>query len=238
MTMTRGDLGCKQMVKMSRAIIALWLIVYAIAILLPSHGYCDSNKGSENRAKKQLAYQVYQDKAISLLEDAIKVSSQVETNSKSHTIAEFRFPDGSLNYLSAVLYFCTVRKGRCNVVLDGMLSLDIYNSYILGKASCPNLLGLWKNWITNEFEKRIGYDLTIATAATYNNFKKTERVRYIKCSKTIQSVMKKEGEKFDEWVREAYSTKGEMHKKLKLFRDYLVAIREKIPNIFIHIGAH
>jgi hypothetical protein len=147
------------------------------------------------------------------------------------------FPDTNLYYLNGVLLFCSVKNGSCPFLLDTILEIDVFNSQLDNKVSCPHMLRFWQEWIDNSFEQRLSYSLGTGVLKKYQDFKTQERPRYLKCSNTVQNLVVP-GASIDEFMKTRYELQTPIIAAFKKTMAYLRAIREEIDDVFVAAGAY
>jgi hypothetical protein len=142
-----------------------------------------------------------------------------------------------LYFLNGAYLYCTLKNGTCGYMLDTILETDIINSKIDNKASCPHMLRFWQEWIDNNFEKRVDYQLGTGFITKYQDFKRNTRPQYLRCSGTVATKLKSELP-LQEFIKDRYSPTNDVGLAAKRTYAYLQALREQVPDVFLAAGAY
>ena len=92
-------------------------------------------------------------------------------------------------HVAAVYLYCASKNGKCLPVLDAMLHADVLHSRQAELAACPNLTEMWRQWIAYDMEKRQQFLLPMGRGEALTDFNRNERPRYIKCKKSVASLL-------------------------------------------------
>ncbi len=174
------------------------------------------------------SYKLVQDRTIKKVEE---LSKQLVRASEGSTSKFKNFDGYELNYIAASYLHCSIKTGACPFVLQSLLEADLINSAVDQSASCPNLKGFWKRWISSDMEKRMGYELGVGQFSKAQYFNKTTRPMFLNCEDTIKSILEKTpstSKLFIERYGESSPQKKSVDKTIKLLK----LIQKKVPNIF------
>lgn len=183
--------------------------------------------------KKKNPYREAQDAAISYFEN---LSTQMSQLSAGSSLRAAEISDDVLHHLSGVYLYCAVNSGTCPVVLDAVLEVDVINSRIDGKSACPNMKRFWKRWVKNGLEERHKYMVKTSFINEHTRFNSSERPKYLKCEETVQAVI--QGVPSNQtFFRDRYRSGSPQSTLSSRMVELLTKVKEKVPNVFIAMGA-
>jgi hypothetical protein len=183
-------------------------------------------------ARAEEFYAKIQDDTIKVFE---KFNSDISTGSLGSTKIELA--KNQLYFLNGAYLYCTLKNGTCAYMLDTILETDILNSKIDNKPSCPHMLRFWQEWIDNNFEKRVDYQLGTGFITKYQDFKRNIRPQYLRCSGTVATKLKGDLS-LKEFIKERYTPTNDVGIAAKRTFAYLQALREQVPDVFLAAGAY
>ncbi len=182
----------------------------------------------EQEQKEGMTYAELQDSVIDYFGKISKTIDELPNSSFSRLPAL----DSKQNHFLAAVYLnCTLQKGACPEVLEGLLEAELINSKLAGKASCPNMLQLWKSYIDFEGDRRLEFNLKVSHLNKAQDFKKNSRPRYIKCQSTINSILKHSSDSAN-FLSTRYVSGSAARQNVSSTLAYLNYVKENIPNIF------
>lgn len=186
----------------------------------------------EDRPDKD-PFKVNQENSVSYFEKLVERTSELAEGKISETPAP---ADEILNHLTAVYLYCVKKQGICPSILDAVLEIDIINSKIANKASCPTMLRFWKKWMANDMEKRQKYMIQTSFLKKAGDFNTNTRPKYIQCTETVKKEIKRSIDPkvfFDT----RYQSNSPIQNTIKKTHAMLKEIQQNIPNVFVEIGA-
>lgn len=140
-----------------------------------------------------------------------------------------------LNYLSAMYFYCSLQSGECTFLLDGLLENELVMAVQSGDSSCPNMKEFWRRWVGNDMERRMEHEISIGYISRYQQFKKKDRPRYIKCPATVQGLLKA-SESPATLLSKRYAEGSPALANIEKTLTFITEAAERIPNIFGRIG--
>jgi hypothetical protein len=184
-------------------------------------------------AKRKDSYGEYQDEAISFFKQLAATTSKLSSGGSASVSPP---SDEAMSYLTAVYLYCAVNSGTCPLVLDAILEADIVNSRSAGKASCPNMKRFWNTWVKNGFEDRHKFMVKTSHINLYSQFNSQTRPKYLKCDETVASVLSGIASS-ETFFRDRYRAGSPQEKLALKMTALLEQIKQKVPNLFIAMGA-
>ncbi len=143
-----------------------------------------------------------------------------------------RFSDEELLMLASLHLHCTLQEGVCTLIPFTLFEADLIQSARDDKASCPNLLIFWKQWLSGDMEKRVDMNLGVVHYEKRSEYKTVMRPKLLRCSKTIASMLESQ-ENVKSYFEKRYGKKKELPQKLEL---YITELHKKLPNIYQATG--
>ena len=183
--------------------------------------------------KRTDSYSASQNEAIAFFRQLAATTAKLSSGGTS-TIAPPS--DEAISYLTAVYLYCAVNSGTCPLVLDGILEADIVNSRSQGKASCPTMKRFWNAWVKNDFEERHKFMVKTSFINSYSQFNSQTRPKFLKCEDTIAKTISGISSA-DAFFRDRYRQGSPQEKLAAKMTSLLEQIKEKVPNLFIAMGA-
>lgn len=154
-----------------------------------------------------------------------KLSEYAEVIKNGSTPEMLVLDPAELQHLAGSYLVCSLKKGTCPEVLDGILEIDFLNALRSRSNSCKNMKGFWGSWIKNEMEKKHQMYIKTGFMKKKEYFDKNQRSRYIRCSLTVKKMK-----------QEFASAAAYVKKHRKSDTSSLVALLEEIkgtiPNVF------
>ena len=145
-------------------------------------------------------------------------------------------PKDFYKYFASSYLLCSTEKGVCPEFLKTILEIDLINSKISGKASCPHTLRMWKSWLGNDMEKRLNHRLKITHMQKVDEFNKTERRQYYKCRNTIEDIIENGEESPGEFFKKRYDENFKSNNYVDKAYEFLKKKRSKKVDIYAEIG--
>ncbi len=179
--------------------------------------------------KKKDSYKETRSKVENVFTELLEIASGIKPPKKLSD-----FDNAMANYVAASYMLCVSKTGSCEQLLDAVLELEVLNSKIQGKAACPNLLLGWKIWVETDMERRVGHRLSIPLAKKFEAFKKEGRPKYLRCQPTVENIIGNSPQ--DVFFQQRYGKGKEAAKKIQWYRDFLLLVHEKYPNLFRSLG--
>lgn len=172
-------------------------------------------------------------------DDTIAIFEKLNNDIASGTLGsnKIELAKNQLYFLNGAYLYCTLKNGVCSYMLDSILETDILNAKIDNKASCPHMLRFWQEWIDNNFEKRVDYQLGTGFITKYQDFKRNIRPQYLRCSGTVSTRLKPELS-LQDFIKERYSQTNDVGLAIKRTYAYLQALRDQVPDVFLAAGAY
>jgi len=143
-----------------------------------------------------------------------------------------RFSSEELLMLASLHLYCTLKEGVCTLIPFTIFESDLIASAREEKATCPNLLFFWKQWLSADMEKRVDMDLGVVHYDKRSEYKRTKRSQLLRCSKTIASMLETQKD-VKGYLSERYGKKKELPTNLKL---YITELHKKISDIYQETG--
>lgn len=143
-----------------------------------------------------------------------------------------RFSSEELLMLASLHLHCTLQDGVCTLIPFTLFEADLIQSARDGKASCPNLLIFWKQWLAADMEKRVDMNLGVVHYEKRSEYKTVMRPKLLRCSKTIASMLDDQ-EDIKSYLEKRYEKKTELPQKLRL---YITELHKTLPNIYQATG--
>lgn len=182
------------------------------------------------KSTAQDGYQQEQDETIAYFD------SLLETIRTSNYANLTPLTPRMIHYLSGVYLYCSIKNGACPLVLEALLEADVILARVKQSSECPNLTAFWREWMSNEFEKRLDY-----TQNTYLNrvleFKARERPRYIKCRETVAYEIKSSDDNATFFAKR-YRPESGNYKSIDKFSRFLKALKTQVQDVFSSSGAY
>ncbi|MBX7143888.1 MAG: hypothetical protein K1X79_05505 [Oligoflexia bacterium] len=188
----------------------------------------------EDVGPRKDSFSATQDKAIDYFDSLQETIDSVAHGQSVESIGELS--DGMLSYLNAAYLYCSVNLGKCPMILDAILEIDLINSRSKRVAACPNMTRFWKGWVQGDMENRHKYMVKTGFLKVTSEFNSKERPRYLKCQDTIAEVIG-DNRSDASFYAERYGSESSYNlaaaKVAKLLRD----IKKEVPNVFVAVGA-
>lgn len=178
----------------------------------------------------------YADTQLSTVKFFEDLNSSIKSLSSGGSASPKYLNAGEIHYLTGVYLHCAMKNAACPMILDAILELDVIDAKLNNNNECKNLLALWDRWVKNDFEKRLNYSLTKGLAR-FLEFKKNQRPRYLRCTKTVEEETKFTGSTAD-YFKKRYALDTPASTRVSKFLQYLHAIQEKQINVFVATGAY
>lgn len=140
--------------------------------------------------------------------------------------------DRAITYFNATYLYCTVQKGVCPVVLDGLLESEIIGALADKGSSCKVLPKFWRSWLNGGFEERQKYQTKTGFLAEASQFTNSVRPKYIKCDATVKEMLVS-----IKSASERYGPQGEGREKISKLLDFMKLLEEKKINVFSETGS-
>lgn len=188
----------------------------------------------EQDEKKAQTFPLTQEKTIEyfkVLQNSIEQSAAGAVPAASSGLDE-----NSLIYLNSAYLYCTINSGTCPSLLDALLEVDLINSKLENQVKCPNLKAFWKLWLRNDMEARLRYSVKTGFLSDTENFKKTERPKYIRCEDTIQKAIEGSGDAAG-YFKARYAGDSAPKKAAQRAVKILSEIKDRVPNVIVAVGA-
>ena len=131
-------------------------------------------------------YQLAQDGSIDYFTKLVEATSTLPEGNKTPIESP---KEGELLHLNGLYLYCVIQNGTCPEILDAILEIDVINSKLSGKPSCPILKSFWKSWIRNKMEKRHKHHVKIGLMKKTLKFKRNDLPRYLKCTSTVREEL-------------------------------------------------
>jgi hypothetical protein len=183
--------------------------------------------------KRKDSYAAHQDEAIGIFKQLAATTSKLATGGSSAVTPP---SDEVISYLTAVYLYCAVNSGTCPLVLDAILEADIVNSRSAGKASCPTMKRFWNTWVKNGFEDRHKFMVKTSHINVYSQFNSQTRPKFLRSEETIASILSGIASS-DTFFRDRYRAGSPQEKLAAKMASLLEQIKQKVPNLFIAMGA-
>ena len=103
-------------------------------------------------AEKKDEYDQQETQAITYFESFLRKISSIKSGGKSKI---GRLTPAAVQYLSGAYFYCALRNGDCNFLLDAVLEADIARAQVEKLNECPSMTAFWRAWIDNNFEQRM-----------------------------------------------------------------------------------
>lgn len=198
-------------------------IILLIALAIPTLAFGDTG------------YEQQQDGTIQFFEELqIAIDGTIK---EDKDLSKLEPKDKYIHHLTGIYLYCTLKNGVCPLILDSLLELDIINSQIEGKPTCPIMLSFWKKWIANGLEKRVDYSLSTGFIKKRFEFKQNVRPKYLKCSGTVTERVKPDLD-LRTFIKERYVQGSEQRQNLEKLISYLKAVKETVDDVFVKTGAY
>lgn len=178
------------------------------------------------------SYKDVQESVLKYFEDLKDAQEKLRSGD---SVVVNRLNEQQLQYISAVYLYCSIQKGVCLIPLDALLEVDLITSKMSSKNECPNLKQFWQIWIKLEMERRQEYLTKTGYFHLTEQFKKTERLRYVKCERTIQDQLSFAGDP-SQFFKMRYSPEQPKSKVIAQMLALLKIIEKKIPNVYSAVG--
>ncbi|MCI5066771.1 hypothetical protein MRY87_13705 [bacterium] len=145
------------------------------------------------------------------------------------------FTTEELLLLAATHLYCTLKDGVCTLIPFTLYEMDLIRARSQKKASCPNLVRFWKQWIGADMEKRVGMNLKVVHYDKRTRFKTQVRPKLLKCSQTVRETYASATDK-EQFLRQRYEEKSEKKDLPQQLVNYIDVLHQKVPNILIETG--
>lgn len=179
----------------------------------------------EELSAQKSSYQTHQDRVIEIF------TGVRDGLSSPLNIAEITVPRDGIIFLNAVYLHCAVARGTCPLVLEALLNLDVLHAAKSGTFECPNLTQFWRSWLENQMEDRHKYMVRTSHIQTTASFNSLERPKYIKCKETVQQILGSNAQG-SAVVGKRFAANTDAQQNIAQMVEYLLAVKQKIPNIF------
>ena len=140
-----------------------------------------------------------------------------------------------IHNLTAVALYCTIKRGACPFLLQAIREVEVINSTLAGRATCPNMVAFWKRWIKNGFEDRVNYNISTGHLKKYIEFKNNQRKEFIHCSKTTAALLK---DAPDDFLEKRYAKGSPESEAIATTVLYMKGLRDRQINTFVATGAY
>ncbi len=160
-----------------------------------------------------------------------KLEQAVTQATKGKAVKPPSFTEAEVLHLNGVYYVCSLKRGSCPSVLDGLMEIEFLSALYKQKrdTKCPQMRKFWQLWIKNDFEKKQGYELNTGQIKQKQHFDTYERPKYLRCSDTIEGRLKQNSKDYRSYLHESIQLSDNPIKRLyKLTKE----IKKKIPNVF------
>lgn len=164
--------------------------------------------------------------------DKLRVLEQVMETPFNPLKPPPRFSDEELLMLASLHLHCTLQEGVCTLIPFTLFEADLIQSARDEKASCPNLLIFWKQWLSADMEKRVDMNLGVVHYEKRSEYKAAMRPKLLRCSKTIALMLENQKE-VKSYFEKRYGKKKALPQKLEL---YITELHKKLPNIYQATG--
>lgn len=137
------------------------------------------------------------------------------------------FSQAEIIYLTGAYLICSLRKGTCKEILDGILTLDMLEASQkkTKEVQCTRMHKFWQIWLKNDMEKKHEYNIKTAFLKVRSEFNQLERPRYLRCSKTVASLL--EDEEHRSIVAEALAKDGPVAAMTAILQE----INKAVPDV-------
>lgn len=188
----------------------------------------------EDVGNKKDSYSAVQEKAIQYFDS---LQETIESVSQGQSVAAISdLSDSVISYMNAAYLYCSVNLGKCPMILDAIMEVDLINSRSKRVASCGNMTRFWKTWVQSDMENRHKYMVKTGYLKVTSEFNAKERPRYLKCQDTIAEFVndpRSDAKFYDERYGSDSALNLAGAKVAKLLRD----IKRDVPNVFVAVGA-
>ena len=190
--------------------------------------------GTLNMVIEDKSKDPYKESQANAMEAMNALSKKIE-ELKTGSISRAERPkDSGVHYLTGVYLYCTITKGTCPEILDSILEIDLINSRIEKKASCPTMLSFWKDWQANDMEARQKFMVRLGYLGITNDFNRNVRPAYVKCQETIAGRIDDQASDAD-FFRKRYGADQSPEQSVRKTVEYLQAVSTSIGDVFLTI---
>lgn len=141
------------------------------------------------------------------------------------------FTEDELTLLAALHLYCSLQQGVCTIVPFTLFEMDLVRGNLEGKATCPNLVRFWKQFVAMDGERRIQLSLKVVHYEKRTKYTSTLRPKLLRCSETANGMLEKVDDS-SSFFAERYKEDGDKRKLPKKLKSYLIGIHKKIPNLW------
>lgn len=186
----------------------------------------------EDTSQNRSTFRVVQDQAIAF---ARSLDTEFGRLATGQSMEQITLPTESvLLHLTAVYLYCSVQQGVCPQLLDAILEIDVANSRLQGRASCPTMKQFWRLWVRNDMEERHKYQVKTGFLNETAEFRQKIRPRYIQCEATVAEAIKGDGSNSAFFAKRL---SGERRQLATHLTRYLELVKAEVPNVFVATGA-
>lgn len=187
----------------------------------------------ENEDKSKDPYKDSQDKAIEYYNKYLKLTADLAQGKAEPMSA---IDSRAINYLTGAYLFCISKQGVCSAIVQSILDVDVINSRLEKKASCPNMIHFWDSWIKNGFEERHKFMVQLGHSREVGDFNANVRPGLIRCQKTVEEAIAGSGTD-SEYFKTRFAKDSPRVKNIQFTTEFISRLKENIPNVFKTIGA-
>ncbi len=137
------------------------------------------------------------------------------------------FTQAEIMYLTGAYLICSLRKGTCKEILDGILTLDLLEASKKKSkdVQCTRMHQFWQIWLKNEMEKKHEYNIKTSFLKVRSEFNQLERPKYLRCSRTVAALL--EDEEYQSIVGDALAKDGPVQAMTTILQE----INKAVPNV-------
>ena len=192
----------------------------------------------EEEAPKVDQYSTVQENTIKFFSELLSKLQNPAAEAKQAV----SLPDQEMvNFLSAVYLYCYSKSGVCPVVLDGLLEVDVFNSYFLKqtrqdkKVECSALRSFWRQWLANGFEERSKYLISAgADIVASTEFDQKQRPKYLGgCAEAVSHILQEDEATL---LKTRFGVDGLGRANLNRLLRFLELVKKKVPDVFVELG--
>lgn len=178
-------------------------------------------------------YNVNQDLAIKYFTELYSQTQQIGAG-KIASVQPLK--SDALLHVAGVYLFCVTKRGVCPDILNSILEIDVINSKIAGKVSCPTMREFWSLWKQQQFQRRQDYSVPLSYIHKVQEFQSKELPRLVNCEDTIRSIITEGPSDTAAFFKDRYQD-ARLPMNIATTAQMLKLIKKKVPNIFTYTRA-